>query len=310
MASVHDWVRLLRLPNHATAAADVVAGWLVVAGIRDLEPLPPAVALALTASVALYAAGMVLNDVFDVATDRRERPERPLPAGRIAVGTAALVGHTLLAAGVALGVAAALVAGRAATAVVAALLAGAVWLYDRHAKATSWGPTVMGSCRSLNWLLGMTVAGGPTAAWQCLIPAGMGLYVGGITLFARDEAARSRRATLAAGAIAIAAGLALVAWQSSLMIAAGQGAPLVAMRPAANWLLVWLTFITLLSSRNLLAILDPSGPRVRHAVGNCIMAIITVDAIVVMGRCGEAWGIAVLLLLVPFMIGRSLVAPT
>jgi len=311
MGSLLDWARLLRLPAHATAVADVLAGWLVVTGWRDLAWPPPTLGLAIAAGLALYAAGMVLNDVCDVDRDRVERPERPLPAGRIAVGTAAAVGQGLLAAGGLLGAATAVVSGHPAVVLVTAALTAAVWIYDRWAKATPWGPTVMGLCRSLNWLIGMTAAGGPTESHQWLIPAGMGLYVGGITLYARDEAGRSRAATLAAGTAAMAGGMALVAWQSLLMLGAGQGAPFLADRPAGNWLLLWATFITLLSARNLLGLADPSSGRVQAAVGNAIMAIITIDAIVVMGRCGEAWGIALLVvLLTPFLVGRSLVPPT
>ena len=33
-ATTLDWIRLLRLPNHATVVADVAAGYLVAAGLR------------------------------------------------------------------------------------------------------------------------------------------------------------------------------------------------------------------------------------------------------------------------------------
>ncbi|NBX29762.1 4-hydroxybenzoate polyprenyltransferase, partial [bacterium] len=56
------WLRLLRLPNHATAMADVLAGYLIVAGLRTLEWPPAACWLAIIASLGFYAAGMVLND--------------------------------------------------------------------------------------------------------------------------------------------------------------------------------------------------------------------------------------------------------
>ena len=49
---------------------------------------PLAVLLLVAASVFLYLAGMVLNDVYDVEIDRRERPDRPLPSGRIPVAWA------------------------------------------------------------------------------------------------------------------------------------------------------------------------------------------------------------------------------
>ena len=37
--------------------------------------------------MAIYAAGIVLNDVFDYEIDRVERPGRPLPSGRVSRGS-------------------------------------------------------------------------------------------------------------------------------------------------------------------------------------------------------------------------------
>ena len=66
----------------------------------------------------------------------------------------------------------------------------------------------------------------------------------------------------------------------------------------------------LFRSRNLLGIIDATGGRVRQAVGNAIMSIITLDAVLVLASCGEPWAIVVLLLLGPFLFGRQLVSPT
>ena len=75
------WLQLVRLPNVFTAAADVAMGYLVTH-----DTLRPATHFALlaAASCLLYLSGMVLNDVFDADADARERPERPIPSGRVA----------------------------------------------------------------------------------------------------------------------------------------------------------------------------------------------------------------------------------
>ncbi|MFN9368026.1 MAG: UbiA family prenyltransferase, partial [Planctomycetia bacterium] len=206
-----DWLRLVRLPNHATAAADVLAGFLVAAHWTAAAPPPAACWLAVLASLCFYAAGMVLNDVEDVELDRRERPERPLPRAAIGIATAARVGHWLLGGGTLAACAAAVVSGFPGPAAVGAALTTAVWLYDRHARRTAIGPLVMGACRGLNWLLGMTAAGGPAVPAEWLIPLGMSLYVPGLTINARAAPARSRRLGLAAGRAVMASGLAGVA---------------------------------------------------------------------------------------------------
>jgi 4-hydroxybenzoate polyprenyltransferase len=305
---MRDWLRLVRLPNHATAVADVLAGYLVVAGLRALDWPPVACWLAISASVCFYAAGMVLNDVCDVELDRVERPERPLPSGAISVRQAALVGSGLLAAGSAAACATAIAARSPWPALVGAALTAAVWLYDRHAKPTLAGPFVMGACRGLNWLLGMTAAGGAIGSlWT--IPLGMALYVAGITLYARDEAGRSRVATLLGGLAVMGLGLVIASRFIWPAVEAGAKLPESPL-PASNWILLWGILGTSILLRGLLGVLDPSPGRVQAAVGNAIMSIITLDAVLVLAFCGERWAVVLLLLLPLFLFGRRLVPPT
>jgi len=302
------WARLVRLPNLATAAADSLAGFLVVARLTALDWPPAASGLAVLASLAYYAAGMVLNDVCDVELDQVERPERPLPSGAITASRAAVVGNLLMAGGAALACGAAVAASSPWPALVGAALALAIWIYDRHAKATAAGPAVMGGCRGLNWLLGMTAAGGPTAPHEWAIPIGMGLYVAGITLFARDEASRSRRATLAVGTVVMAVGLAVAAgfvWMPWL-----DGVGRTATLPAPTWLACWALLGGAVLARAAQAIANPTPAAVRSAVGNAIMAIITLDAVLVLAACGERWAVAVICLLAWFILGRRFVPPT
>ncbi len=310
------WLRLLRLPNHATAVADVLAGYLVCTGPRAVDWPPAAFWAAVAASLALYAAGMVLNDVYDVELDRRERPERPLPSGAIDALAAVRAGYGLLGAGLVAAVATAWLAATPWPAIVGGLLAAAVWLYDRHAKATPFGPVVMGSCRGLNWLLGMTAAGGPTASHEWLIPVGMALYVTGITLFARDEAGRGVAGRLAVATLVMVAGLVVAGAYPWLAAQArtgdhwNVGGPWLAPGRLSMWLMLWMILGGSIVTRNLAAIATPTPPRMQQAVGNAIMSIITLDAAVVLAACGESWMIVVLVLLVPFLIGRRLVSPT
>src|SRR3954463_8694206 len=94
---VRGYLELLRPANVVTAVADVLAGY-AVAGRGNHRALP----WLLAATVCLYAGGGVLNDVFDRTLDAVERPERPIPSGRVTASRAALLGGMLLAAGVAL----------------------------------------------------------------------------------------------------------------------------------------------------------------------------------------------------------------
>src|SRR5438132_4741242 len=101
ISSLRAYAQLLRLPNVFTALADICLGWL--AALAAGAPLTswPSFAFLMCASAALYSAGMVWHDFFDVEQDRRERSFRPLPSGRITRGSAARLGTALLVAGVA-----------------------------------------------------------------------------------------------------------------------------------------------------------------------------------------------------------------
>lgn len=277
------WLRLVRVPNLATAAADPLAGFLIVAGLRELAWPPVACGLAVAAVVAIYAGGMVLNDWCDLELDRRERPERPLPSGAIGSRAAATAGGALLAVGL-------------------VLAAGAT---AGHAE-----PLVMGSCRSLAWLVGMTAAGGPGDARDWLIPIGMGLYAAGITLYARDEAATSRRGTLALGGLVMLAGLATAAGYVWLFDRGPIELSTGAAMPASTWLTLWAIIATSILYRVAVGIGDPAPGRVGFAVGNAIMSMITLDAVLVLAACGERWAIVVLCLLAWFLFFKRLVPPT
>lgn len=307
-----DWARLLRLPNHATAVADVAAGYLVVARPAELAA-PPGLVWAALAGWAFYAGGMVLNDVFDVALDRIERPERPLPSGRIGVRVAAIVGQGLLALGALAACATAFLSGHPAPALVGALLTANIWIYDRHAKGTPLGPAVMGACRGFNWLLGMTAAGGPAIPPQWLLPLGIAVYVAGITLYARDEAATSRRVTLARGVILMVTGLAFAGLGTALVARVEQGIAWGGAAPGGRlgtWALLWTLVSASVVLRALFGVFEPTPGRIRSAVGNAIMALITLDAVLVLAVCGEQWALVLLALLVPFVALRQVIPPT
>ncbi len=114
-----DLLRLVRIHNLLLAAAGVLAGgWIALGALGT----PNVLALAAVAAIGFGMAGNVLNDIWDQAADRLNRPggERPLAAGRVSRGTADLC----VAAGAVVGLgAAALVNG---TAVLVGLAAFAV----------------------------------------------------------------------------------------------------------------------------------------------------------------------------------------
>src|SRR3954463_16773363 len=139
MIKLLDLARLVRLPNVFTALADICLGALAADALPERWP---SFLCVLLASGLLYSSGMVWNDYFDIEQDRRERPFRPLPSGRVSGPAALRLGTGLLAGGWA---AAALAGFHAETwdpvpAAVGGLLVAAILLYDRWLKRTPAGP--------------------------------------------------------------------------------------------------------------------------------------------------------------------------
>jgi 4-hydroxybenzoate polyprenyltransferase len=92
-------LQLTRMALVSTALADSGCGLMLWANQqahinnralwRNLDPVQ-CMALALV-SIGLYGFGMSLNDIIDHRRDRQISPHRPLPSGRIGVGTAHIV---------------------------------------------------------------------------------------------------------------------------------------------------------------------------------------------------------------------------
>ncbi|ADL48293.1 SCO3242 family prenyltransferase [Micromonospora aurantiaca (nom. illeg.)] len=144
MTRLADLAELVRAPAALSVPGDVLSG---AAAAGALGPRTPALA---GASVLLYWAGMAANDWADRRLDAVERPERPIPSGRVRPSVALGVASGLTAAGLAVATAA---GGRRAAAV-ALPLAATIWGYDLRAKNTAAGPAVMAACRGLDVLLG------------------------------------------------------------------------------------------------------------------------------------------------------------
>ena len=178
MSKLGAWLRLIRVAALPTALADVWLGAAVAGGFGTWS-----IFWLSLISLALYAAGMILNDVCDVDIDRVENPGRPLPRGEIAVAPARRTGLLFLFGGI---VVALLVGSR--TASVAAVLALLIVSYNFFLKGTVVGPVNMGLCRACNVALGMSVAAGTAVVTLHALP--IFVYVLCVSVLSRYEARR------------------------------------------------------------------------------------------------------------------------
>jgi 4-hydroxybenzoate polyprenyltransferase len=300
MIDLRSAAQLVRLPNLPTAWADICLAALATAA------LPKAWApfgLVLLASSCLYCAGMVWNDFFDVEQDRRERPFRPIPSGRVSLRAAACLGTALLVAGLLFAFLAGWVqwaTGQASSpwrpVLLAAVLTGCILAYDGWLKKTWLGPVAMGSCRFFNVLLGISVSGALAYPWPLAphLALVVGLYVAGLTWLARTEARQSNQSALG-GATGVMAASLLLALALPAQVPSGTAS--FVFTP----LLVALGFVLGLPIQR--AIAAPTPANVQCAVKRCLLGLILLDAILASALAGTP-GLLLALLLIPSMLLR------
>lgn len=280
MAALKPYLQLTRPANLLTALADILAGMAIAGFTFSGEPY----FYLLLATLGLYGGGVVLNDVFDAELDAIERPERPIPSGRVSLRAATIFGGVLLASGILSARLFSLTSGLIALGI--ALL---VILYDRSAKHSKlWGPIVMGMCRGGNLLLGISVL--PAALserwWIGLVPI---VYIGAITMISQDEVHGGKRRTLYLAGL-----LYTTVHLVQIFVAYSQGNILIALPLVGLHL-----FLVARPLWN--AIQNPVGPLIGKAVKAGVLSLIVMDAAwcVAFGQ----WPLAlVVLLLLPFSI--------
>ncbi len=176
------WARLLRLPNLLTVPGDPLAGFLLVT--RGYDNLLPGL-WAAVAGTLFYAAGLIINDLCDIETDRRERPERPLPSGQIRPPVAVIAALLLL------GVGQGFVCRLDPQAWwIGFMLVMTIFLYNLGFKGIpGLGALTMGACRGLSVMLGAAAAPATAPFSAALLPAVATLagYIAAVTHIARRE---------------------------------------------------------------------------------------------------------------------------
>jgi 4-hydroxybenzoate polyprenyltransferase len=297
----HAGWALLRPPNLLTVPGDPAAGFLLAsasgfstaaldAGCAPWGGVMPAwgrAGVAVGAALLIYAHGLIGNDLFDQAEDRRERPDRPIPSGGVRPRTAILLCVLTAAAGIALSG----FNGRAGMGTAAALTA-TVLLYNGAMKRFRiLGPLFMGACRALSLLTGAVAAGwrGERSALVIVAAALLGLYVAAVTVIARSET----RAT----------DLGFRRWLPALVLVAGLGAVGWAARRAGleTWIFAFALGAPMAVGAGLIGHRlagRPEPGRVQAAVGRWLLSLLFIQVCL----AGIGWGG----LVVPGVVGLAL----
>lgn len=182
---------LSRISNLPTVWTNVLAAWILAHPSMgntsdDRGWLPsaafwtPALGWTLLGASLVYSAGMLLNDACDAVWDRDNRPERPIPSGRISLGQVWGIGITWLVGGAAL-----MIFLGGTSWLYTTLLLLAIIAYDVYHKPWAGSVIVMGACRTLLYL----AAGSAVGLSRLVLDYGvlLGVYVVALTLVARAE---------------------------------------------------------------------------------------------------------------------------
>ncbi|KQS31397.1 UbiA-like protein EboC [Dyadobacter sp. Leaf189] len=257
MSSIKPYLQLTRPANLVTAIADILAGLAIAQfTFSDFSP-----AWLVASTLGLYGGGVVMNDVFDAKLDSIERPERPIPSGKVPLVSATFMGISLLVFGM---LSAALFSGLSG--LIAVIIALLTILYNRFAKHHAFmGPLTMGMCRGANLILGMSVI--PESfqkyGWIALLPIA---YIFAITMISQDEVHGGKKRTLYIAALLYAIVLA-----AQLTIAGREGNILFTIPFVL--LHAWLIGRPLWN-----AIQNPVGPLIGKAVKAGVISLIVMNA--------------------------------
>lgn len=262
MLDLRALLELVRAPAALTVPGDSLAG-ACAAG----RPLGPRTVRLAAASACLYWSGMALNDYADRQVDAEERPDRPIPSGRVSPHTALAAASTLTGAGLAL----AAWAGGRRTLGVAVPLAGTIWVYDLVLKGTRLGPAAMAAARGLDVAMG---AG--TTRWRPALPSAavIACHTYAITVVSRQEV-EGATAALPARTFAATAALSLGAAIMPFPGPPGRG-PTPAHRAAGTALLA--AYLLAAGRAQLEARAHPDPAHLQRAVGAGIHAMIPLQA--------------------------------
>lgn len=168
---------LARVPNLPTVWSNVLLAWTLAGGGCGWGLLA-----ALAGGTLLYAGGCTLNDAFDAAWDRQNKPDRLIASGEWSERGVWGLGLFEMVAGLAL-----FILARPDAWAWPAGLAAAIVVYDFRHKQTPWSVVVMGACRALLVLAGAAVTGAGWD-WRVLVAAGvLWIYIIALSLLARRE---------------------------------------------------------------------------------------------------------------------------
>ncbi|GAA4835779.1 UbiA-like protein EboC [Algivirga pacifica] len=291
MKQLKAYLLLMRPANIVTSVADILAGyWIAESLYGGGQEHWTTFFYLILSTIGLYGGGIVLNDVLDADLDRIERPERPIPSGKVKREHAMLLAFTLMAFGVMTAFSASMVSGLLAMMIVVSASAYNAWA--KHHQW--WGPLLMGTCRALNLWLGMSALI-ISFEWPVLLPLMSLAYIGAVTMLSQSEVYVDKQG----GAIRKAILVFAIIFLNLLFMPFFTSFSLVKASP----FIVLLTYV--LGLPLIGAFVEPVPMNFRKAVKMGIMGLMVYDAALVAGFSSMTHALIIIALLpVVYLLGK------
>ncbi|HEX9319496.1 MAG TPA: UbiA family prenyltransferase [Nitrososphaeraceae archaeon] len=290
MATLRDYLTLIRFPNLFTVPSNVIVGFVQLFTLSKIETWN-LVAL-ITISVLLYIIGIILNDYFDINVDRRERPSRPLPSGRISTRAALTI---VLFATFSVIVLSSFIS--TFTIIISSIILITILAYDYWLKNTIYGSFTIATSRVLNVTLGFSQAiftiprNEEILIRVIVILVSMFIYVTALTYLSRFEVGILNSKTNILTSLVL---ISLVPILAGTFTIIGFFKLDLFLNLTIFVLMILYTFINWHRS------LDSF--EIRKVVKNLVLSIIILDSVFISGTIGFEYGLLLMLMLAPAIL--------
>ena len=290
MGTIRDYLVLIRFPNLFTIPSNIIVGFsqLVLFPEAGMENL----LLLMTTSILLYVVGIIINDYRDLEIDRKERPDRPLPAGKISPRSAlafvfvAAISAIFLATLVGI-----------PSVLLAVILLITIIAYDCWLKNNFLGYFAIALARVINVVLGysagitLLISNQNEVTRLSVILISTFLYVTAISYISRKEVESSPKKSNFQISIVL---LSLIPAILTFFTLSG----------VFKWdlFLSLIIFIGMLIKSLVGKYGSPNPEVAKKIVRNLVLSIIILDSTFLSGTLGFAYGLSLLVLLIPAAI--------
>jgi len=288
--SVRDYLVLVRLPNLFTLPSNILVGIAAISSLAFTLTSFIQFLLLVTISVLLYCVGIVLNDLYDFDIDKKERPNRPLPSGKISRRSAIVLVVIFSTLALILSLLVSF-----STLVISSILFLTIFGYDKYLKNTHAGPLTIASARVMNILLGTSVSFRSVDSYSQIVTLTFVLiitfvYVSLIGFISRYEVrgfSDNAKLLLPPAIVAIVI--------SSIILFSLMGFFKLES-------LIILSLFSLIMLISFSRIYRRDSGRTQQIVRNMILSIIVLDSTFLTGIIGIELGLAVLILMAPLLV--------